>query len=314
MELELSLDITGELTKEQKRELGLIEPKISPPAWLLSPQEYGLKGIVLNNDIDGVQSGLIVSHYTGLPIVAMFDYKHLWYSEEHERYDLHELLFIDSDINKDGIYSVGNHVTMLNRYDKVNPLNYNLNNKYRIARNHNYYEHYAGSTALMVASAFNHLPSSIDGQRLLMFADGTFKIPMNFRDRYNRPNDKIIIKWLERLDFHEELSSLLVYSEDSREYFKYIHLLRSIRYDKSEFNISQEGVFLLQKEKVDTICGLLGVAAHVPTFYKTIKTFNSNYINLSDNINSLDGIIDKCPSGEFFAKTFAGKSRMYVCF
>ncbi|EMI09169.1 hypothetical protein [Anoxybacillus gonensis] len=277
----------------------------TPPAWLLYPKTYGLKGIVINNDIDGLISGLIVSHYTGLPIVAMFDYKAIWYSIEHKEHQLEELLFVDSDIQKSGVRSVGNHVTMINRSDRTNPLNYNLNNRHYIALNNNFHKHYAGSTALMVASAFKHMPNTREGKRLLMFADGTFKIPINFKDKLGKPNDKIVLEWLERLALENDLADLLTYSKTDHEYEEYMQLLQTIEYDKREFNVSEDGMFLMPKEKVATICDMLNVSADVPTKFKKIKEMKAVHIN------GVDGII--MPSN-FFARTIASKRRMLLCY
>ncbi|WP_207637093.1 hypothetical protein [Desulfotomaculum nigrificans] len=95
-----------------------------------------------------------------------------------------------------------NHVTRIDKNDKVNILSANLNAIYNISRE-NYYKKYCGSTLLQIWSLYDvPLPKTEEGKMILLAIDSSFK------GHYIEKFKKINNGWLEVLEFEELIDVL----------------------------------------------------------------------------------------------------------
>ena len=222
--------------------------------FLYRPKHYGIKGIITNDDLDGITSALMYSDWSGLPIVGIFDYKTLWYDPRHTDISPLDCVWLDTDSCDPKIRCIGNHTTMLSNRDFTSINSINMNDWYDIhgQKFGIYNHHYTGSTALMIhAFGMSKVKDDI-GRRLVLLADSTWN---NKVKAGQNGYETFIDDWLQRMNL-ESLVPLIPTNEHGDEYQAFIDLKRQIGLG---FNVQYDGT-IKSGIKLDVISNILGVA------------------------------------------------------
>lgn len=251
------------------------------PLWINHPRQYGLKGIVTNNDLDGITSALVYSDFTGLPIVGIFDYETLHIKEGYEHIPPDRFVWLDADIVDPKYSSIGNHMTMLSPFDSTPRTNYNLSNQFFVFGNnpHTNKLRYTGSTLLMLHSVGQTNISVDDGYKLLLIPDGTFTNVVNYGQRAS------IHMWFDKM----EINDLMAYMpKNNKQKMELTNLGKQLGWFSDDYrskNKVEDGVFKTTMD-IHRICELLGIEAHNPfndAEYIPVKHYKRSAFNLDNH-------------------------------
>lgn len=126
--------------------------------------------LILSNDIDSLMSCCLLNYLFQTKITHFYNFKAIYTTDEKAKN------LIGVDIAFSNNFKVfDNHVTRIDKNDKVNILSANLNAIYNISRE-NYYKKYCGSTLLQIWSLYDvPLPKTEEGKMILLAIDSSFK-------------------------------------------------------------------------------------------------------------------------------------------
>ncbi|MCL7411439.1 MAG: hypothetical protein P1P69_04005 [Methanosarcinaceae archaeon] len=69
--------------------------------------------MVVHNDFDGLFSASIMSNFNNWNIIGFYDLQNVWYSKQKDLDDLRNAIWVDLDISKPHIRSIGHHIQEL---------------------------------------------------------------------------------------------------------------------------------------------------------------------------------------------------------
>lgn len=132
---------------------------------------------VLSDDIDGLVSTAILNYISGWEIEYFYDFETLWVTEDfiNKKYKSATRVWADISLIGKEEKCFDNHINRGYVGDKKNRNMVNPNIIGDVANN-NYFDKYAGSTALMLWSIYDlRLPESDLGKQILLCIDSSFK-------------------------------------------------------------------------------------------------------------------------------------------
>ncbi|KLV28662.1 hypothetical protein [Priestia megaterium] len=285
--------------------------------WVFAPADEGLKGIIIQNDLDGLTSGMEYSELTGLPIVGIFDYQRLWFDPKYTDIDPKECVWIDCDVSQSDYYSIGNHVTMASNRDYSAINNFNLSNEFGIhgKRSDIFSYHYTGSTLVMIYAINKKLSALSDsGKRLVAFADGFYNNKVTF------PETKMDV-WLKKLNLYDDLSPVVPQgAHDTAKIAEYGRLIGEINWRKAgqwdkPFFVQYDGVVHCEFD-VDRIMKLLNLTEKPAILNATLETamkFDTGIKNIDEmpsfqDKNGLQSVLNL--PNKIFALSFIGSNKI----
>lgn len=176
------------------------------PNWCFGNKKFST---VLTDDIDSLVGCAIEQKVNDNDIYYFYDFDSVYKSDTEVRFDT---LGIDLAFTKGKCWD--NHVTRLNKDSKVNLQSANINSLLDISGD-NYFDKYAGSTALLMWSFYDlPLPDTKLGKMLLLAIDS------GFLGHYDGRFKKIHNHYLESLGFNELID--LLNQTSKQEYFDLI--------------------------------------------------------------------------------------------
>lgn len=155
------------------------------------------KQLIISPDIDGFTSARLLEAFNGSVVVGTYDKNVLVTAEG---VDPKECLFVDCDMNRSDLVSIGNH-QRLSSGDSMSSKSFNPNVHFGINK---YSDKYPFATAFLISFA-TRVPTSEITQLYMAFADSTYKNLENYL-----PNMK---NWQERMR-HTEIDRVFNLSED----------------------------------------------------------------------------------------------------
>jgi hypothetical protein len=175
------------------------------------PKEKNKKAVI-SPDIDGFLCGLLVSYYLGWEIVGLYDGGDLLIEGKNE---WKECVFIDMEIYREEVCSIGNHLLLYNKNKKpkswvkfrncINP-----NNLRNFDKVHDFKNKYPFGTIHFLICLLSKMDVPVDISKeaigIILFADGVFKSIMNYPEN--------CVDWLSWLKA-KELSFFNRFSETS---------------------------------------------------------------------------------------------------
>ena len=166
------------------------------PAWVNDTKtDYAT---CLSNDFDSLLSCKLLKKIKGYNIGYFYSFSNLYKTKNA----LPDIIGVDISFTEGRCWD--NHVTMANQNDYVNLMSANPNSILSISRS-NYNKKYAGSTALLIYSYYAiPLPDTLEGKRILLAIDSTFKGYYNCGGRYSY----ITKNWLRQLQLDDLIEVL----------------------------------------------------------------------------------------------------------
>ncbi|MED0665308.1 hypothetical protein P4T04_03155 [Bacillus badius] len=239
-------------TKNMKTEI-----KKQFPEWC-SNMEQGTHATILQGDLDSLLGCAIEKLVKGNEINYFYDFSKLYVAD---RTNKRKAIGIDLALHRGKSYC--NHVVSIRKDDYVNPLTANLNVINKIHSN-NYFDKYAGSTALMMWSYYGlPLPESEEGKMLLLCIDSGFK------GHYNPDYRKAHSKHLIDMGFGELIDLL-----NSKIEFDF-ELLQGKFKTKANIVLTDKG-YLKTQLPLDELSGVFGLPLELPDKQFTLRnTFTS---------------------------------------
>lgn len=159
----------------------------------------GYKEIIISPDMDGFVSAELLSSVTGCEVVGTYDKNILVLSEDA---DIEKALFVDCDINRYNLHSIGNHMRLQN--DNMSKKSFNPNKHFGIT---NYSDKFPFATAFLIAFALEIDLSQTDIIRMA-YADSTLKnmesYSENMRNWSKRIPSAAVNYVIEHSDFSKE--------------------------------------------------------------------------------------------------------------
>ncbi|HJH30741.1 MAG TPA: hypothetical protein C5S50_00770 [Methanosarcinaceae archaeon] len=83
--------------------------------------------MIVHNDFDGLLSAYLLHHFNNWNIIGFYDLKNIWYSKHKNIDDLHNAIWVDLDISKPYVRSIGHHILKLNNNQQAPYLKHSLN-------------------------------------------------------------------------------------------------------------------------------------------------------------------------------------------
>ena len=164
------------------------------PKWCFSDKEFAT---ILTDDIDSLLGCMIEDYVKGNKINYFYDFNKLYVADKDNN---RSMLGIDLALHKGFCWD--NHCIRINKDDYVNPLTANIN-AIRNIHSGNYFDKYAGSTALIMWSFYDlPLPETKLGKMLLLAIDSAYL--GHYDDRFKQVHNK----YLELLGFSELIDLL----------------------------------------------------------------------------------------------------------
>lgn len=169
--------------------------------WVLAPD----LPVVVSPDVDGFLSALLGAHHLGWRVCGLYDGRSLKLNRPVQH--LRDLVFIDVEIYRQGVRSIGNHLT---QWDSSTPLPYfthclNPNIMRSITRQH-FSRKYPFATFHFLVALLAYGGVTLQFQQvrpgLIVYPDGTFFNILNYG-----ANCKDWLEWL-RLDNNPQLTQL----------------------------------------------------------------------------------------------------------
>lgn len=217
--------------------------KENPWFWDLD-QEYNL---VVTDDLDSILSALLLMQYRpNFHIGYYFDFKEGLY----ENFLRKDGEMIGIDLSATNIKCISNHVTALNKDDKVNPNDINLNYVDNWIDLSNYHSKYNLNTLCLVYSLLGLHPKDDEEASLLLLPDSAFQA------HYANPSykDSYVQKQiLEKMDLMELYDLMNRYDKSkfyqAQEYFRI----------KSKFYAGDDGIKSVEQLNLEEMCRILGI-------------------------------------------------------
>jgi hypothetical protein len=139
---------------------------------ILKTLEHSLN-IIISPDMDGFMSAKLLNLYNGSKVVGAYDKNILILSEN---IDPQECLFVDCDMNRKNLVSIGNHMRLMT--DDMSDKSFNPNVHFGVSA---YTDKFPFATAFLISFATEVYTSPSDHQRMA-FADSTLKNLENYSD------------------------------------------------------------------------------------------------------------------------------------
>ncbi len=163
---------------------------------ILKTLEYS-KHLIVSPDIDGFTSARLLEAFNGSVVVGTYDKNVLVTAEG---VDPKECLFVDCDMNRSDLVSIGNH-QRLSSGDNMSSKSFNPNVHYEI---NTYTDKYPFATAFLISFA-TRVPTSEITQLYMAYADSTYKNLQNYLPNMNN--------WRERMT-HTEIDRVFSLSSN----------------------------------------------------------------------------------------------------
>ena len=180
---------------------------------------------ILSPDSDGLLCGLFMSYYLNWKIRGFYDGKVLFIQKE---FNINDCVFLDMEIFRKDVRSVGQHMVMFNR-DKL-PANWNefenaisANNLRNFDVKHNFKEKYPfGSIHILMAIVGQRLPFKVSKDAIcpILYTDGTFK------NLFNYPEN--CLSWLKFFGVNKKHPLHLIFFNDHYSISKLMEALRDL--------------------------------------------------------------------------------------
>lgn len=142
----------------------------------------GFDKIIISPDMDGFISAHFVNRFNGAKVVGTYDSNKLCLSDGVK---IEECLFLDCDINRPDIVSLGNHMRLIN--DNMSKRSFNPNIHFGVT---NYKDKYPFATAYLLAFALEIETSAQDIIRMA-YADSTLRNMISYSDNMRNWSDKM---------------------------------------------------------------------------------------------------------------------------
>ncbi|ALX47860.1 hypothetical protein [Lentibacillus amyloliquefaciens] len=213
------------------------------PNWCFMAQPLA---VTLTNDIDSLVGCAIEQKVNGNQINYFYDFDNVYKMDKNVQ---KPSLGIDLALTYGKCWD--NHVTRINKDSKVNPNSANINSILNISGD-NYFDKYAGSTALLMWSFYDlPLPKTKEGKMLLLSIDSSFL--GHYDDRFKEVHNE----YLELLGF-EELIDLL--NDTNKQ--DYYDLIREYKLS-SDIQIDENG-YLLTDLPIEMLSEALNLQLDLP--------------------------------------------------
>jgi len=142
----------------------------------------GFDKIIISPDMDGFVSANFLNKFNGAKVVGTYDKNKLCLSDGVK---IEECLFLDCDINRTNIVSLGNHMRLIN--DNMSKRSFNPNVHYGVT---NYTDKYPFATAYLLAFALEIETSAQDIIRMA-YADSSLKNMIKYSDNMQNWSNKM---------------------------------------------------------------------------------------------------------------------------
>lgn len=128
--------------------------------------------VIISPDVDGFVSARLLEAHGDYKVVGTYDKNILLLADG---YEASECLFVDCDMNRSDLVSIGNH-QRLSSGDNMSVKSFNPNVHYGISK---YTDKYPFATAFLISAA-TRVPTSEETQIAMMYADSTYKNLENY--------------------------------------------------------------------------------------------------------------------------------------
>lgn len=196
--------------------------------FLCSIEQWDKRNIVISPDLDGIISAVLLCHLYGSKIIAIYDTRNLIVFDDSTKEELANALWLDHDIQKKNILSIGHHLLSINgerlsnyNDDSFNPnvyfdMNWRncFNNRTEFSLNK-----FPFSTILLLIEALNiRIPNiGTKGYSLLLQADGIIDVVSEY---YNN-----CLQWKDMMFEDSFIVNSLVNGEYFNEPYRWVHSL-----------------------------------------------------------------------------------------
>ncbi|WP_233129862.1 hypothetical protein [Domibacillus epiphyticus] len=239
---------------------------------------------ILQGDLDSLLGCAIEKFVKGNEINYFYDFNKLYVAD---RTNEKKAIGIDLALHKGSSWC--NHVIRINPDDYVNPKTANINAINNIS-SRNYFDKYAGSTALMMWSYYGlKLPDTEEGKMLLLCIDSGFL--GHYDSRFKRVHNK----YLKEMGF-EELIDLLEHKQKS----DFVKLQQDYK-TKTNIVVNNEG-YLTTLLPLDKLSVAFGIPLELPTQKFTLKNkFESGkgHVAHTKSKGEIDGLISFALTGKY---------------
>lgn len=169
--------------------------------------------MVLSTDFDGILSGAFLNHLLKWDLVGFYDSKTLWLSKEFSIADYDKLVYIDMDINRRNVKSIGHHVlkwrddTPIPEHEGAGNNTFNPNLERGITLKNKWKNKYPFATIHLLLVFYQEIGIQTIEKKsehylpLLLHADSTIKNIMNYPQN--------IVDWISFLGGSEDEASPL---------------------------------------------------------------------------------------------------------
>lgn len=140
------------------------------------------KNLVISPDMDGFMSAKLLSLYGGAQVVGAYDKNILILADD---INPEECLFVDCDLNRKNLVSIGNHMRL--QRDGMSDKSFNPNVHFGVT---NYTDKFPFATAFLIAFATEVQTSPSDHIRMA-YADSTLKNLENYSDNMRNWSDRM---------------------------------------------------------------------------------------------------------------------------
>jgi len=142
----------------------------------------GYDKLIISPDMDGFLSAQLLSSAYGSKVVGTYDKNILVLSKD---VNIEECLFVDCDINRNNLHSIGNHMRLLN--DNMSSKSFNPNVHYGVTT---YSDKFPFATAFLIAFALE-TPISPNTLIRMAYADSTLKNMESYSDNMRNWSERI---------------------------------------------------------------------------------------------------------------------------
>lgn len=138
--------------------------------------------LIISPDMDGFMSAKLLNLYNGAQVVGTYDKNILILSDN---IDPEDCLFVDCDMNRKNMVSIGNHMRLPG--DNMSDRSFNPNIHFGVTT---YTDKFPFATAFLIASATEVQTSPSDHIRMA-YADSTLKNLINYSDNMRNWSDRM---------------------------------------------------------------------------------------------------------------------------
>lgn len=129
--------------------------------------------LIISPDMDGFMTAALISRFNGSTVVGAYDKNILVLADG---INPEECLFVDCDLNRFNLVSIGNHMRLQD--DNMSNRSFNPNTHFGITK---YSDKFPFATAFLISLA-TEIPTSPSDHKRMAFADSTLKNMENYSD------------------------------------------------------------------------------------------------------------------------------------